>query len=194
MRARPTVRGAIAAAGFTFIEMLVVIAILSLLASIVVVNLDGMTAPTKLRGAARTIGNEILGWKQIAALRNRPISIEFDVANQRWRCIDAPNPTEVPDPRDREEATYYGDWETLPSDVRLREVSFSATDLERSGTTLVTFQGDGEVYPSGFVAFLTHDRMNDDAGVSIEVSGLTGLVSYHEGHVRSEETRPPEDF
>jgi prepilin-type N-terminal cleavage/methylation domain-containing protein len=193
MRARPTVESD-AAAGFTFIEMLVVIAILALLASIVVVNLDGMTAPTKLRGTARKIGNEILGWKQIAALRNRPISIEFDVPNQRWRCIDAPNSYDVPNARDREEATYYGDWETPPSDVRLREVSFSSTDVERSGTTVITFQGDGEVYPSGFVAFLTHDRLKEDAGVSIEVSGLTGLVSYHDGHTKSEEIRPPEDF
>jgi prepilin-type N-terminal cleavage/methylation domain-containing protein len=194
MRVDPSRRRCAAERGFTFIELLVVIAILALLASIVVVNLDGMTAPTKLRGAARTIGNEILGWKQIAALRNRPISIEFDVANQRWRVIDAPSTTEVPNARDREEATYYGDWETPPSDVRLREVAFSSTDVERSGTTIITFEGDGEVYPSGFVAYLTHDRLNDDAGVSIEVSGITGLVSYHDGHTRSEEVRPPEDF
>ena len=33
-----------AAAGFTFIELMVVIAILALMASIVVVNLDGMSA------------------------------------------------------------------------------------------------------------------------------------------------------
>jgi type II secretion system protein H len=191
MRVRPSDRRA---DGFTFIEMLVVIAILALVASIVVVNLDGMTAPTKLRGAARRIGNEILGYKQIATLRNRPISIHFDLEHQRWRCIDAPNPTDVPDPRDREEETYYGDWEYPPSEVRIREVSFSATDIDRGGECTVTFQGDGEVYPSGFVAYLIHDRLGEDAGISVEVSGLTGLVAYHDGHVKSEEIRPPEDF
>ena len=51
-------------AGFTFIELMVVIAILALLASIVVVNLDGISAPTKVRGAAREIGNEILQLKE----------------------------------------------------------------------------------------------------------------------------------
>jgi len=192
VRRRPSVRSA--NDGFTFIEMLVVIAILALLASIVVVNLDGMTAPTKLRGFARTIGNDVLGWKQLAALRNRPISIEFDVPHQQFRCIDAPNATDVPNPRDREEQTYYGDWEKPPSDVVIREVSFSATDVERNGTTLVTFNGDGEVYPSGFVVYLSHDRLPDDQGISVEVSGLTGLVSYHDGRIRSEEIRPPEDF
>ncbi len=173
--------------------MLVVIAILALLASIVVVNLDGITAPTKLRGAARTIGNLILNAKEIATLKNCSISIEFDVANQRWRVIDTPNATDFPNAKDREAATFYGDWETPPDSVQLREVTFAATD---SGIrdTIVTFQGDGEVDPSGFVVFLTHDRLSEDDGISVEVSGLTGLVSYHDGHMKSEEIRPPEDF
>ena len=187
--ARPS-RGA----GFTFIELMVVIAILALLASIVVVNLDGISAPTKLRGAARAIGNQVLELKEMAALHGRDLSLELDVEHQRWRIIDQPSVTDVPDPRDREEKTFYGEWTIPPQGVRLVEVSFSATDVDRNGSTVVTFHGDGEIEPSGFVAFLNHEALSEDDGMSVEVSGLTGLVAYHEGHFKAEEIRKAEDF
>jgi prepilin-type N-terminal cleavage/methylation domain-containing protein len=187
-------RRATGPSGFTFIEMMIVVAILSLLASIVVVNLDGISAPTRLRGAARQIGNQVAELKDMAALRNRLMSIEFDLENQRWRVVDAPTENDVPDPQERDEDTFVGTWDPMPPGVRLREVAFSATDVDQGGTTVITFNGDGEVVPSGFVAFLSADRMSDEEGISVEVSGLTGLVSYHPGHFKAEEIRRAEDF
>jgi prepilin-type N-terminal cleavage/methylation domain-containing protein len=182
------------AAGFTFIELMVVIAILALLASIVVANLDGISAPTKLRGCARAIGNEVLQLKEISGVQNRALSIEFDPANQRWRVIDAPSATEIPDPKEREQETFFGDWEEPPLGVRFEGPQFSASDVGGSGTTVVTFEGDGEVVPSGFVVFVSHERVPEEEGVTVEVSGLTGLVSYHTGRFKSEEIRKAEDF
>jgi prepilin-type N-terminal cleavage/methylation domain-containing protein len=182
------------AAGFTFIEMMVVIAILSLLASIVVANLDGISAPTKLRGAARAIGNQLLELKEMAALKDRAMSMEIDLEHQRWRIVDAPSAVEIPDPREREDATFVGDWVEPPSGVRIQEVSFSSTEVDSSGSLVITFQADGEVSPSGFVAFLKSDTLTEDEGMSVEVSGLTGLVAYHDGHFKAEEIRRPEDF
>jgi type II secretion system protein H len=181
-------------AGFTFIELMVVIAILALLASIVVVNLDGISAPTKVRGAAREIGNQVLQLKEASALHGRDLSLEIDIENQRWRIIDRPSVTDVPDARDREEKTFYGDWTIPPQGVRIVDVAFSATDVDRSGTTIVTFHGDGELEPSGFVAFVNHESLTEEEGMSVEVSGLTGLVAYHEGHFKAEEIRKAEDF
>ena len=196
MRIPPSARRAAngPAAGFTFIELMVVIAILALLASIVVVNLDGISAPTKLRGAARSIGNQLLELKEMAALTDRPKSMELDLEHQRWRVIDSPSATDMPDPREREEATFFGEWVETPSGVRIQEVSFSSTDVDTNGSMMITFQADGEVSPSGFVAFLKHETLPEDEGMSVEVSGLTGLVAYHEGHFKAEEIRRPEDF
>ena len=174
--------------------MLVVIAILSLVASIVVMNLDGISAPTKLRGAARQFGNLVEQLKEMAALKNRPLSIEFDVENQRYRIIDAPSELDVPNPKDREEATWIGEWEEFARGVKLEELSFSSTDVERGSSTLITFGGDGEVTPSGFVAFLRTEEGREEDGISVEVSGLTGLVAYHQGHFKAEEIRRAEDF
>jgi hypothetical protein len=158
------------------------------------VNMDGMSAPTRLRGTARRLGTQIQELKTMSALKNRPMSIEIDLEKQRWRIIDTPSETEVPDPREREDATFYGDWESPPSGVRIEELSFSATDVDKSGTSVITFQGDGEIVPSGFVAYISHERLPEDAGMSVEVSGLTGIVAYHDGHMKSEEIRRSEDF
>jgi hypothetical protein len=82
----------------------------------------------------------------------------------------------------------------MPQGVRLEEVSFSSTDSDRTGSTTITFEGDGEVSPSGFVVFFRSESKNDDDGISVEVSGLTGLVAYHAGHFKAEEIRRSEDF
>lgn len=190
-RTRPARRPA---AGFTFIELMVVIAILALIASIVVVNLDGISAPTKLRGCARAIGNQLLELKEMAALKDRAMSMEIDLEHQRWRIIDSPSAADIPDARDREAATFVGEWDVPPPGVRIHEISFSSTDVDQNGTRIITFQGDGEVGPSGFVAYLKHDALTEDEGMSVEISGLTGLVSYHDGHFKAEEIRRPEDF
>ena len=187
--ARPS-RGA----GFTFIELMVVIAILSLLASIVVVNLDGMSAPTKVRGAARELGNEVLALRQMSALHGRDLTLEMDIDNNCWRIIDRPSANDVPDERDREEKTFYGQWTKPPEGVKLVDVARSETDVSSDGTAWVTFHGDGEIEPAGFVAFLNHESLDEEEGMSVEVSGLTGLVAYHEGHVKAEEVRKAEDF
>jgi type II secretion system protein H len=196
MRGQPTARRPAngPAGGFTFIEMMVVIAILALLASIVVANLDGISAPTKLRGTARSLGNQLLELKEMAALKDRAMSMELDLEHQRWRVIDAPSVTDIPDARERDDATFFGDWVETPSGVRIQEVSFSSTESDSSGSMMITFQADGELSPSGFVAFLKHDTLPEDEGMSVEVSGLTGLVAYHDGHFKAEEIRRPEDF
>jgi prepilin-type N-terminal cleavage/methylation domain-containing protein len=180
--------------GFTFVELLVVIAILSLLASVVVVNMDNMSAPARVRGAAREFGNQIMELKQMATERGRALFLEIDVEKQKRRVIDPPSVADVPDPRQREEETFYGEWVALPPGVRMNEIAFSATDLETNGTVLVDFEPDGEVAPSGFVAFFSHEQLPEERGLSVEVSGLTGLVAYHDGRFRAEEIRRPEDF
>jgi hypothetical protein len=107
--------------------------------------------------------------------------------------IDAPSIVDFPDEREREERTYVGDWTTLPHGVFF-DMAFGASDVRSSESLLVTFTGTGEVAPSGFVAQFGHQKLHEDDGLSVEVSGLTGLVAYHRGRFRAEEVRKAEDF
>lgn len=182
------------ARGFTFVELMVVIAIIALLASVVVANLDGISAPTRQRGWARQIGNQILELKEAAMVQNRPLSVEFDRDQGAWRIVDVPSETAVPDENARKEQTYRSDWELPPDGVFTDGPFFASTDAQNSGTAVVTFNGDGEVQPSGFVLYVRRDQQREDDWITIEVAGLTGLVSYHDGKLAAEEIRKPEDF
>lgn len=191
--ARPSGRRR-AARGFTFIELMIVIAVIGLMSAVVVASLDGITDDSRLAASARELGNTILTVRDIAASQGRELSIEIDVDEQRWRTVDVPSPTDVPDIRDREEATWYGEWQTPQDGVTLESLEFSRSDVNKRGLVTITFDADGQLSPAGFVVYFRHENQSEDEGVSLEVTGLTGLVDYVKGKKTSEEVREPDDF
>lgn len=186
--------GVARSAGFTFIELMVVIAVIGLMSALVVSRLDGLTDRSSLNAAARDLGNQILTLRDEAALQGREFLLEIDVEKQCWRFVDVPSPTDVPDPDDRRELTYEGTWNSPPDGVVFESLEFSRSDVERRGLVTIAFDADGQISPSGFVAYFRHENMTEDEGVSVEVTGLTGAVDYIPGRHRSEEVREPDDF
>jgi len=183
--------------GFTFVEMMVVIFVMSLLSAMVVVRLDSFTARTELSRAGRDLGNKLLFLRDLAIVQSREMALEIDLDNQRWREVDRPSPTEIPDADTREEETFYGNWFDLGvefGDVVLEEIAFGRGDAEVGDVFEVVFSEKGELFPSGFVAYLRHENLPPDDGLSVEVSGLTGIVSYHRGRIEAEEVREEHDF
>ena len=173
---------------------MIVIAVIGLMSAIVVANLDGLTDNSRLSAAARELGNTLLTVRDIAATQGRELSVEIDVDKQRWRIVDIPSPTDVPDPRDREEATVYGEWQEPQEGVIFESLEFSRTDVNKRGVVTITFDADGQLSPAGFVAYFRHENQPEDEGISVEVTGLTGLVDYVKGKKTSEEVREPDDF
>ena len=180
--------------GFTFVEMLVVIFVLSLMAALVVTNLDGVTARSELSRAGRDLGNKLLFLRDLAIVQGRELSLEIDIDNGRWREIDRPSVVEVPDEDDRAEQTFEAPWFEPSPDVTIEQLAFGKADVETGRTIEVTFTETGELFPSGFVVYLRHARLPPDDGLSVEVSGLTGIVAYHRGRVEAEEVREDHDF
>jgi prepilin-type N-terminal cleavage/methylation domain-containing protein len=180
--------------GFTFIEMMVVIFIISLAATLVVANMDGLTARSTLSSAGRDMGNRLMFLRDIAVVQGREMSLEIDFDQQGWRWVDRPSVTEIPDDSEREEATFYGTFYELADGVILEEIAFGRDDVESGDKFELTFSESGELFPSGFVAYLRHEKLPEEDGLSIEVSGLTGIVSYHRGHIEAEEVRAEHDF
>mgnify|MGYP001306440393 CR=1 FL=1 len=180
--------------GFTFIEMMVVVAILGLLSALVVVNLDGVTAHSQLSRSARDLGNKLQFLRDVAVVQSREMGLEIDIEHQRWREVDRPSAAEFPDPDEREDETFYGSWYEMPDGVSLEEVAFGRHDAEVDSRFELSFNERGELFPSGFVAYLTHEKLGPERGLSVEVSGLTGAVDYRDGHVEAEEVRDENDF
>lgn len=196
MTPRPRARGAARAAraGFTFLELMVVVTIIGLMSALVVANLDGITDRSAMEASARQLGNQLLQLRDQAVLQGRQLILQVDVDRQCWRLLDVPSPTDVPDPEERRELTFEGTWQTLPPGVSLESLEFSRSDVERRGVVELTFDGDGQLSPAGFVAYFRHENIAEDDGVSLEVTGLTGAVGYVRGRLRSEEVRKAEDF
>jgi type II secretory pathway pseudopilin PulG len=173
---------------------MVVITVIGLMSAIVVANLDGLTDRSSLNATARQMGNQLLALRDQAALQGRELFLEVDVDKQRWRVVDVPSPTDVPDPEERERATFEGTWQTPPDGVVLDTLEFARTDVNRRGVVVVSFDAEGQLSPAGFVAYFRHVSLPDDDGVSLEVTGLTGAVDYARGRRRSEEVREADDF
>jgi len=186
--------GARRARGFTFLELMVVILLIGLLSAIVVANLEGLTDRSSLDASARKLGNTLISVRDIASSQGRELRVEIDVDNQRWRVVDLPSPTDVPDPDDREEQTWRGEWDQPLDGVVMESLEFSRSDVSQRGYVTVLFDADGQISPGGFVVFFRHENMPEEDGVSLEVAGLTGLVDYAQGRKHSEEVRDAEDF
>ncbi len=183
-----------AARGFTFVEMMVVIFVLSLTTALVVTNLDGVTARAELSAAGRDLGNKMMFLRDLAVVQGREFTLEVDLDGQQWREVDRPSETDVPDPDEREEETYYGNWYQPASGIVIDEIAFGRADTEIGDVVELTISKKGELFPSGFVAYLRHEKLPEDDGLSVEVSGLTGIVSYHRGRIEAEEVREEYDF
>lgn len=180
--------------GFTFIELMVVITLIGLMSAVVVANLDGLTDRSTLSSTARTLGNMLLSVRDTASTQGRELLVEVDVDNQRWRTVDVPSPVDVPDARDRADLTFYGTWQTPPYGVVLDSLEFNRKDVDRRGLVTLSFDADGQLSPSGFVAFFRHENLPEEEGISVEMTGLTGNLQYVQGRVRSEDVRDPDDF
>ena len=156
--------------------------------------MDGFTARSTLSAAARDLGNRLTFLRDIAIVQGRPMTLEIDFKEQGWRWIDRPSDTEVPDPDQREEDTFYGVFYELADGVVLEEIAFGREDTDSADSFELTFTPSGELFPSGFVVFLSHEQLPTEDGVSVEISGLTGIVSYHRGQIEAEEVREEHDL
>jgi prepilin-type N-terminal cleavage/methylation domain-containing protein len=83
--------------GFTMIELIVVVTILGLLASVVVPNLDGISPKYRLRSAARTIGQNI-GWaRSLGGGVGDEYVLRYDLGESTFSIILPPGIDEDPD-------------------------------------------------------------------------------------------------
>lgn len=181
-------------AGFTFLELMTVIGILAMMSALVVANMDGLMVSSQLSYAARALGNELQTIRDVAALQGREIFLEIDLDESRWRVVDIPSPSVVPDEKDREEATYYSEWFEPDLGITLTDLSFGRDDVRSSGVVTVSFDASGEVVPGGFIAYFQHEDLEEEEGISVELTGITGMVAFYGGRIEAEETRDADDF
>jgi general secretion pathway protein H len=78
------------AAGFTLIELLVVLAILGLALALIVGYKPPWSSTLGLRGAAAELASGLREARSEAILRNRPVSLDLDLAGRRFQIGAGP--------------------------------------------------------------------------------------------------------
>lgn len=170
--------------GFSLVEMLVVVVILGMIATLVTINWRAILPKTELHSAVRTLASMIQGAHSEAIARNAVFKIEYDVDKHRYR-LNTPYRLGG-GPAANEDERMALDWVELPDSVRFQRVRIDDVDYPK-GMVFVRFDPLGAA--SSHVITLLQKPY--DNAYTIEVQALTGMIAYHEGFF--ERTPPQED-
>jgi type II secretion system protein H len=160
--------------GFTLVEMLAVIVIMALIATIVTVNWRAMLPRAELHSAVRTLASSLQSAHSEAISRNAVYRIEYDLDKHRYRLN---TPFKLGGGLAlREEDRFALPWTALPDTVRFSRIQVDGIDYV-NGMVFVRFDPLGAA--SGHLITLVQQPYNNY--YTIEVQPLTGLIDYHEG-------------
>ena len=165
-------------AGFTLIELMVVLVLIGGAFTYGLVNIDNLLPRTRLDKAARDVGQLLTRLRGMAIFAGTPHYMEYDLDAQRYRMLRPATEAEEDDGADEFVAS---DWFELPKKVRIKSVQFSERNTENRGFVRVEFTPSGEV--SGHLVHVQSDDIIDDSQsrFTVELNPITGLVSYIPG-------------
>ena len=161
-------------AGFSMVEMLAVIVILGLIATIVTMNWRAILPRTELHSAIRILASTIQGAHSEAIARNAVFKIEYDLDKHRYR-VNTPFRLGGGLAANEDERTVQN-WIDLPESVHFSRVQIDGVDYSR-GMVFVRFDPLGAA--SGHIVTLEQQPYKNF--YTIEVQALTGMIDYHEG-------------
>ena len=172
--------------GFTIVEMLGVILIMALIATLVTMNWRAILPRTELHSATRVLASTIQGAHSESIARNAVFRVEYDLDKHRYRVNTPYRLGGGLAANDDERVSQ--DWIDLPLSVRFERVQIDGVEY-RKGMVFVRFDPLGAA--SGHIITLEQEPYKDR--YTIEVQALTGMIDYHEGNF---ERAPPreEDF
>ncbi|HOF04781.1 MAG TPA: GspH/FimT family pseudopilin, partial [Syntrophales bacterium] len=81
--------------GFTLVEIIIVIAVMTIIAALAYPNFQGFMASRRLNGAARQVQGDLLAARMRAVSENREIKVKFINGNQYTMFYDYNNNGQV---------------------------------------------------------------------------------------------------
>ncbi len=167
------------AAGFTLIEIVVVLVIISMLLGTTMTNMGGLLPAAATESAAQTLISTLDLARTQAIARGYPYDVVMDLDEQKF-AIRTPFDLEgglTMDPRERSMLP----WHTMrDGTVLVAVLDVTGTRRERGIWTL-TFHPAGDA--SDFWAYVSHTSEPDAYMTTVRVLGLTGLASVMAGEV-----------
>jgi prepilin-type N-terminal cleavage/methylation domain-containing protein len=160
--------------GFSMVEILAVVAVFGLIATLVAINWRAILPKAELHKAVRLIGSTLQSTRSEAIARKGLYRVQYDLDRHRYR-VETPLDANGRFAR-RDEDRVSLSWVDLPDTVRFKRIEIDGVEY-KAGMVFVRLDALGSA--SGHVIQLVQNPY--EAYYTIEVQGLTGLIDYHEG-------------
>lgn len=173
--------------GFSLIELMFVMAILSLMAAMAGVSIDNFVPKERLNTAVRQLTERLRDARSEAISRSLQYYVEYDLDNHRYRRLTpfSLNGGIFIEGEDDDEDRFTTEWHNLPKGVLFDSV-IVAGEEGRQGRMFARFDPRGSA--SGHLVVLKQPKF--DNFYTIEVLALTGTFRFHRGVYERE---PPTD-
>jgi Tfp pilus assembly protein FimT len=182
----PRLRG-----GFTMIELMGVVIVLGLMASLVMVSWESILPRTELNSAVRELASQLSTTRSDAVARSLPFTIEYyfeaSDSHPRGYRVVTPFRKDGSGVAAREEERLALEWHTLPDSVYFKRIRINGID-STEGMVLVRFDPTGSASDHSVVL----EQKPYGHLYTLEVLALTGDVRFHEGEFAREYPRDNE--
>ena len=170
--------------GFTLLEILIVLVIVTLIIGFAIPNFRGAFEQTKLESASRNLVTMLGTAQHLSVIHRLMFQVKFDSNKQEYQII--PDSSLL---KDNDELPNYARRRKLPDGVKFGTISISTpgTPETGSGTEYLAF------YPNGSSdgAMIS---LHDDSGaiITLQVMKATGLVKISTGEPQPQPLPTPE--
>ncbi len=179
-------------AGFTLIELMVVIVLLGALVAFGTLRIDSMVPSARLDKGARDLGQMLSRLRSLAIFSGRTYLLEYDLDAQTYRMV---RPTSLAEQDEGLPDYIESDWHELPKRVSIKAIQFSDRDAETRGRVRVEFSPTGELV--GHLIHILSDEILEETQnrYTVEINPITGLVTYTLGvHKSYDQVRSEFEF
>lgn len=158
-------------AGFSIIELMVVVAILALILQMVMLNMGAMVPKTKLDAESKKLVANIDFLRSEARVQGKRYRLQLDLGNARWRMVLPAEERLVSEQTLEETQPRALDWSPLEEGVVFGGAGTVARGIARTGTYELVFDEGGNTADQ--MVFL---KLADDEEMvwTVQIRGLTG--------------------
>ncbi len=178
-------------AGFTLIELALVLIIISVLVAMVVPNLDNLSPKYKLRAGAREIAATIEKCRSQSALKRKTYSLVYDLDEDSYWILLPQELDEYGEPLETERKPILPK-RRLPSRVEMVEVVTADNESTTTGQVQLDFSPFGNT-GSHIVSLRYGDEDDDKLKIWVRANAFLGFTTFHHQEIQFAEYEAEED-
>lgn len=169
-------------AGFTLIELVLVVIIVGLMALLAATRMEFLVPKYRLRGAAREVASTFKQARGKAVGSGKDVYVEFDLSQSRYWLLVA-----FPRERQAEDAPVVYEYQptfgrTLPDGVQFVDVLQGAAVRDAEGVARVRVSPFG-----GSDHVIVNLRNEEGREISLKANGFTGSVTFTDHYMEAQE-------